>query len=368
MLSRFEILDPAADARRKTAANALDNFYPEVEGVGGHVLNKPFSLARMLNLMSEGNFVDGSCREFGICRAAALAQGRQWAGPTSAVVPWGALAQRDLQAAGTPSAGGNLVGSVSARPLDILRHFSVTARMGLTSVQNLAANLLLPNVGTAAIGNWLASETSTITVSTPVIGQVSASPKMGGAIIRASRQFMQQAATADEFIRKQLLGAVGQLLDAAVLNGSGASGEPTGLLIAAGVNAQSGAVTHANLLTALETLSNSKADDEKIVFLTTPTVRKALQAREIVSTSGVMLWRDNELVDKPAFVTTDCPAGAIFAGDWSQVLVAFWGSGLEIEVDPYTSFTTGAIQIRVLLHADVCFLKPAALLRHTSAS
>ena len=367
MLPRFEMLDPAADARRKTAANALDSFYPEAEGVGGHVLNKPFSLARMIGLMAEGNFVEGSCREFGVCRAAALAQGRLYAGPTHGIVPWGAFARRDLQA-GTPSAGGNLVGSVSVQPLDVLRPFSVTARMGLTSVQNLAANLLLPNVGTAATGNWLANETSTITVSTPVIGQVSASPKMGGAIIRASRQFMMQAASADEMIRQQLLGAVGQLLDAAVLNGSGASGEPTGLLIVAGVNAQSGAVTHANMLTALETLGNAKADDEKIKFLTTPTVRKALQAREIVSTSGVMLWRDNAMIDKPAYVSTDCPAGTIFAGDWSQVLVAFWGSGLEIEVDPYTSFTTGAIQIRLLLHADVCFLKPAALLRHTSAS
>jgi HK97 family phage major capsid protein len=362
----FETLDPAADARRKTLSASVETLYPEVAGIGHR--ERSFDLARMLNLLAEGRFNQSTCREAAVCRAAAIAQGRMYETPQAAVIPWGALYQRDLTATSAPSSGGNLVGAASAKPMDVLRPFSVTARMGLSTMQNLGANLLLPSIGTAATGQWLANESSSITDTTPSIGQVSSRPKTAGALIKASFQFMKQAATADEVIRQQLLGAMGQLLDAAVLNGSGASGQPIGLANVAGVNAQSGAVTHANMLTALETLANAKADDEKIKFLTTPTVRKALQARELVASTGVMLWSGNALVDKPAYVSTDVPAGTIFAGDWSQILVAFWGSGIEVQVDPYSSFTTGAIQVRVLMFVDVNFLRPAALLKHTSAS
>lgn len=360
----FETLDHASEVRRVNIAKSLASFYSEMSG------SKPpeerFSLARMLNLMVNQKFDSGSCYEARVCQAAALSQGRSYFSPQSAIVPWGAL-QRDLTAS-TPFAGGNLLAAKTGDPMDVLRPFSVVSRMGVSVVDNLAANLLLPSVGTAATGQWLASESSSITSTTPTIGQISSTPKTAGALIKASFQFMKQAQTADAFIRAQLLSAMGAALDAAVLQGSGASGQPTGLSIAAGVNAQSGAVTHANMLDALETLGNAKADDEKVAFLTTPSVRRLLQARETVTGSGRMLWAGNELVDKPGFVTTDCPAGTIYAGDWSQVLIALWGSGIEIVVDPFSSFQTGAIQVRVLMHADVNFLKPAALLRHTSAT
>ena len=179
---------------------------------------------------------------------------------------------------------------------------------------------------------------------------------------------MKQARSADEVIRQQLLGAIGQAIDLAVLAGTGASGQPTGLSVAAGVNAQSGAVTQGNMLDALATLTTAKAEDDNIKFLTTPAVRRLLQARDIGTATGVMLWRQNQLVDKPGFVSTDVPAGTIFAGDWSKILVAFWGAGIEIVVDPYTNFKTGAIQIRATVSADVIVTKPAAMLRHTAAT
>jgi len=360
----FETLDRASEARRVNIAKDLASFYAEMAGT--KPVEEKFSMSRMLNLMAAQKFDTGSCYEEGVCRAAAIAQGSGHLGKQAAIVPWGAL-QRDLTAS-TPFAGGNLLAAKTGDPMDVLRPFSVVARMGCSTIDNLATDLLLPNVGTAVAGEWLASEASPITASTPTIGQVSSRPKTAGALVKASFRFMKQAQTADAFIRSQLLTAMGAALDAAVLQGTGASGQPTGLSIAAGLNAQSGAVTHGNMLDALETLGNAKADDEKIAFLTTPSVRRLLQARETVTGSGRTLWTGNELVDRPGFVSTDCPAGTIYAGDWSQVLIALWGSGIEIVVDPYTSFQTGAIQVRVLMHADVVILKPAALLRHTSAT
>lgn len=364
MSSIFPTLTPEAEGRRAQIAADLSKFYAEMAGAAPKKQER-FSLTRLIRSMDDDNL--GSSYEAGVCQAAAIAQGRMWQDSRSQIVPWGALMSRDLVTS-VPSSGGNLVAARTINPLDVLRPYSVVARMGVSKVENLTQDLLVPNVTTPVSANWLADETSAITATDPVIGQVATKPKTAGAIVKASFNFMKQSKFADDVINTQLLAALGAALDQAVLAGTGSSGQPTGLLIAAGVGAQSGAVTFANMLDAVQTLANAKADDENIRFLTTPAIRRILQAREATASTGRMIWTNNQVADKPAFVTTDCPAGTIFAGDWSKVLVAFWGSGVEIIVDPYTNFKTGAIQIRVLLHADVAFTKPQAMLRHTSAT
>jgi hypothetical protein len=81
-----------------------------------------------------------------------------------------------------------------------------------------------------------------------------------------------------------------------------------------------------------------------------------------------MIWDGSQIAGKPAAVSTDVPAATLFVGDWSKCLVALWGAGLEVQVDPFTSFVSGAVQVRVVMHADVAFTKPAAFVRHTSVS
>lgn len=362
-MSQFDTLDPVREARRANVARDLASFYAEM--ASPEKKQERFSIARLITAMAE-NKLQGTY-EGGVCRAAELSQGREWSDTRSQIVPFGALLSRDLTAS-TPSAGGNLVGSGPVSAMDILRPFSVVARMGVTLADRLTTDLLLPSIGTAATAQWLPTETSEIVSTNPMIGQVASKPKTAGTIVKASLNFMKQSKFADEVIRQQLLGAIGAALDQAVLAGTGASGQPTGLSLVAGVNAQSGAVTFANMLDSLETLATADADDENIKYLTTPAIRRLLQARDIGSGTGQMIWRNNQLADKPAYVTTDCPAGTIFAGDWSKVMVALWGSGIEIVTDPFTNFKLQAIQVRALIHADVIVSKPAAMLRHTSAS
>lgn len=362
-MSQFRMVDPFREQQRAAIARDLAAFWGEMGGA--HKPEEKFSVVRMINSIAEGNFHEGKSHEANVCQAAALTQGSTF-DQQRVVIPWGVFA-RDLVAA-TPTAGGNLVGSYASSAVDVLRPYSVVARMGVESDPGLTQNLLVPNVGTAVTGKWLADESDTLNTGDPVIGMTTSTPKTGGALVKASYLFMRQAQQAERFIRRQLLGVVGAMLDQAVLQGTGASGQPTGLSVADGVGAQSGAVTHANMLDILETLGDANANDENIRFLTTPAMRRILQARETVSTSGRMIWEKGQLVDTPASVSTYCPAATIFAGDWSQCRIAMWGAGLQIEVDPYTSFKTGAVHVRVLMHADVNFMKPAAFVRHTSAT
>lgn len=363
-MSLFQPLDHQNEARRASIAADLSKFYAEMAGAAPKPTER-FSLSRMIARMDDGTLA--GTYEAGVCQAAAIAQGRNWADPRSQIIPWGALMGRALTTS-IPASGGNLTSARPISPLDVLRPFSVVARMGISTEENLTQDLLVPNVTTPATAQWLATETTPITSSSPVIGQIASQPKTAGTLVKASLNFMKQSRFADGAIRTQLLGALGAALDQAVLAGTGSSGQPTGLSAAAGVNEQSGAVTLANMLDAVKVLANAKADDEKIRFLTTPDIRRLLQAREATASTGRMLWKDDQLADKPASVTTDCPAATIFAGDWSTVLLALWGTGIEIIVDPYTNFKTGGIQVRALLHADVAFTKPQAMLRHTSAT
>lgn len=366
----FQLLPPDVEARRASLVAAAQKSGAFKDAVPPAAAPGPkFSVMRVLDGMANDDLDRMAPYEATVCRAAAMAQGSHF-DPRHVVVPWAALmGTRDLTASGVPpSAGGYLVGSNVATALDVLRPFSVTGRMGLSGVDGLTQNLIYPNVNTPATGSWLANEQSSLSVSDATIGAHSAKPKAGGAVMRASYQFMKQARQSEAFIRTQLLGAAGTLLDQAVLQGSGSQGQPLGLLTAPGVGAQSGAVTHANMLDIVSTLATAKANDENIRFLTTPAVRRILQAREAVSTSGRMIWERDMVADKPGAVSTDVPAATIFAGDWSQCLVAFWGSGMEIAVDPYANFRSGAVDVRILMNVDVVFLKPAAFVRHTSAS
>lgn len=364
-MDHFQTLDHASEQRRARVAADLAKFYSELAGSAPKPEAK-FSLRRMIDQMAKREFKAGGSHEAVVVQAAALAQGSSF-DPTRAVVPWPVLGQRDLVTT-TGSAGGYLVGAQTATALDVLRPYSVVARLGCRVIEGLGANLLVPNLAAAVTGQWLAGQTDVASASDPTIGLISASPKTATALVKCSYQFMKQAAQADAFISQQLLTAVGAMLDRAVLQGTGTAGQPTGLANVAGVGAQSGAVTLSNMLDVLQTLGTANADDDAVRFITTPAVRRLLQAREAVSTSGRMLWDGNTIAGKPAAVSTDVPAGTIFAGDFSKVIVALWGAGLEVQVDPFTAFSSGAVQVRVMMYTDVAITKPAAFVRHTTAT
>jgi len=365
MTMPFQPLDPASEQRRARIAADLAKYYAELAPTAPKPEAK-FSLRRLIDTMARGEFKVGGSHEAVVAQAAATAMGSHF-DPTRAVVPWAVLMQRDLLTE-TGQAGGFLVASNTVSALDVLRPYSVVARMGVKVLEGLASNLLVPNLSSPVTGQWLANQQAAATPSDPTIGLISSTPKTASAIVRASYAFMKQAATADEFLRQQLLAAVGAMLDRAVLQGTGSLGQPAGLLSASGIGSQSGALTWANVLDTLQTLSTANIDDEQVRFLTTPAVRRILQGRETVSTSGRMIWEEDRIAGKPAAVSTDVPAATVFVGDWSKCLIALWGAGLEVEVDPYTSFTSGAVLVRVMIHTDVIFSKPAAFVRHTSAS
>jgi HK97 family phage major capsid protein len=363
MTQSFATVDKAHAIKSEQLTRELQRLYPEL---APSKQPERFSMVRMLNDMALREFHEGSSYEANLCAAAARAQGGDH-DPQRVMVPWSAFVQRDLVTT-SATAAGNLVGTKTVSALDVLRPFSVVARMGAQVLQNNIQNLLLPNVTSEVTGQWLATETSSITANEPVIGVTSSKPKTAGAMIRASRQFMLQAENAERFIRDQLLEAMGACLDQAVLAGTGASGQPTGIVNVSGVGQSSGYFSRADALGMVKSTSNANANDDNIKFISTPNVRYLLQARDLGTSGYRFVWDNDRVADKPAYANKRCPADTLIAGDWTQCLIALWGGGIEIQVDPYTSFQSGAVQVRALMFVDVNFPKPGAFAKHTSIS
>lgn len=269
--------------------------------------------------------------------------------------------KRDLSKAAA-SGGGYLVATGATQAVDILRPWSVTARAGVLVETGFTGDSVIPKTTAKGTPYWLTNETAQTTPSQPTIGQAALTPKTAGALTSFSRQLAKQT-NAEDYVRRELLKTTGTALDQAVLAGTGASGQPLGIINMSGINTQSGtSLGHAGVAAMKRKVSEANAADEEISFIAAPAVREMLETRERATGSG-FIWDDDRVASRPAFVSTDVPASTLLCAAWSSVYVPIWGPGITIELNPYdpTGFKTGTIQARVLLSCDVALLHLLAL-------
>lgn len=319
--------------------------------------NSPrLNFARMFDDLSRGN-VHGEDRE--ALQELAHKSGIQHIDPQRPFIPFTAL--RDLNKA-TPSAGGYLVSAETQEAVDILRPWSVTARAGLTIETGLVGDQAIPKTTGKSTPYWLNTELAGLTPSTPTVAQASLTPKTAGASLNFSRQLSKQA-NAENFVRRELLRTVGTAVDQAVINGTGASGQPLGLLNTTGIGTQSGtSLAYTGVTTMKKTVSEANAPDESISYVSTPAVRQLLENRERITGGGSFIWDNDQVASRPAYVSTDIPTATMICGAWEAIYFGVWGSGFVVEINPYeaSAFKVGTIQARVLVSCDVAVLHPAA--------
>lgn len=309
------------------------------------------SLASLIADLADGN-IYGENRE-------ALQDFAERAGvafdPHRPHIPFEAL--RDLTK-GTASAGGYLVATDTRPAVDILRPWSVTARAGVIVETGLQASQAVPKVTAKATPYWLPTEASGVTPSQPTLAQISMEPKTASAMVAFSRQLSRQT-NAEWFVRRELMRTVGTAVDQAVINGSGASGQPTGILLTAGVQTVAGATFNAQALNMKRKVADMNVADDAISFLSTPAVRELLESRERAAGGGRFVWDGDKVADRPARVTTDMPAATMLCGDFSNVYVGIWGEAFQLLIDPSTNFRSGGIQAQIQLSCDVAVLHGA---------
>lgn len=288
-----------------------------------------------------------------------------------------AYAYRDL-VVGTASAGGNLVATelLGSSFIDLLRNAMVLDRMGVTWLRDLNGNIAIPSQTGGATAYWVA-ESGAPTESQQAVGQVTLTPNTVGAYTDYSRRLLLQSSLdVEAFVRADLAATIGQALQAAAINGSGASNQPTGILNTSGIGAVAGgtnglAPTYDHAVDLETAVANANADAGNLSYLTNTRVRgKLRKTQEFASTNGKAVWTSmagqrgvGEVLGYAAHVTNAVPndltkgtavgvcSAAIF-GNWADLIIGMWG-GLDIMLDPYTGATSGTRRVVALQDVDI---------------
>jgi len=291
------------------------------------------------------------------------------------IVPAAVLA-RDL-VAGTGSAGGFLVNTEMRGVLDALRPRLVAARLGAQVITGLRNNVTYArNAGSLTL-TWQATEgTPAVETENFNTGQIALTPKTVTGLVEASRVFQLLTLDVGEaMILRELRLGVAAGVDAAAFGGTGASGQPTGLLNTAGIGTFNGAsITYANLLEAqTDVLSaNALTEGGRVAFTCRPAVASVLAQRQGFNASSPPCWvgplAEGQLIGCPAITSIFPPAATLVAGDFAQMMLAEWGAGLDVRVDPYTGFLSGRVGLAASLSVDVGVAWPQAFSVATSVS
>lgn len=294
-------------------------------------------------------------------------------------VPYDILSKRSIQTrdmtAGTANAGGYLVATdnLAGSFIDMLRNRAVVAKAGATMLSGLVGNVTVPKQTAAGTAYWLSTEATAITESQQTLGQLALSPKNVGAYTEVSRQLMLQSSpSVDALVMNELAKVLALGIDLAAINGSGASGQPTGVINTAGIGSVTGtSIAYAGIVEFQTDVAGANALAENCAYLTTPSVAGLLKQRVKFSSTNSPIWEGNVLDGNVegfrAMSSLQIPSANILFGDYSQVVIGEWGM-LEIAMNPYANFAAAITGIRAIQTVDVGVRQAGAFSLATSVT
>lgn len=275
-----------------------------------------------------------------------------------------AMMKRDLVVA-TPGSGGYLVGTENIGFIELLRNMSVMYAMGTTRLSGLQGNVTIPKQSAAGTAFWLSSESTAITESQPTFVQVAMAPKNVGGYTEISRQLLLQSdPSAEGLVMADLAAVVSLAIDLAGLNGSGASGQPLGILQTPGIGSVTGtSLDFADIIEFLTDVFAGNALSASSGFVTTGAVAGLLMARVKYASTASPIWEgglpEGRIQGHRAMASNQMPVATKLFGDFSKTVIGEWGV-LEIEVNPFANFAAGIIGVRAMASVDVVVRYPTA--------
>lgn len=332
-----------------------------------------YSITRAIRaFVDPKKYQDDAGFELEASRAAEAKLGREKQG--SFVVPHDVMMHRDLTATElySPDSGGqHTVQTDVLSMIDLLRNRLAVRNAGATVMSGLMGNVTFPRQDVAGTAYWLA-ENGSITEGTPHIDQVTLPLKTVGALTEYSRQFLLQSSIdAENFVRNDITAIIARACDNKALEGDGTSNTPTGVASTAGVGASSigsgsPAEVWADVVNLWTDVATGNADVGSLGFISSVSTAAFLKTAKKDAGSGQYVYANGEIDGYPVIYTNQATAGKIYYGNWSDLILGFWG-GLDILVDPYTHSATGAIRIVGLQSTGVAVRHPESFSVGTQA-
>jgi HK97 family phage major capsid protein len=271
---------------------------------------------------------------------------------------------RDGQIVSDSTAGGYMVATALGAMQDRFRPRLMVEAMGATVLRGLVGNLDLPNLAASGSVSWL-NENSDATRTAATFSAVNMAPNTVGGEYRVSRRLLLQSAESIESILSRDLSLLlATALDAAAINGSGAT-QPQGIL----QNGSVATVTYSGTLGDTTADLIAKTEGQNVpggAFLTNSVVMNL--ARKIKDGDGLVIPVGSTFYGQRLEVSNQIPTSlgagtksAILWGLWSELVVAYWG-GTDILANPFHSdvASSGGVLLHAFLDADVAVRRPEA--------
>ena len=318
---------------------------------------KRFSILKAINAMAnptDRRAQEEAAFEFECSRAAGEIYGKTAQGvllPPEVLANW---SQRDLNASddagliGQDFRGGDFI--------DVLRNSSAVMQ-NATILNGLSGDVKIPKKTAASTAAFISSEGGAAGESEMTIGSVTMSPKTLGAFTDVTRQLMLQSSLdVENLIRNDLAGSMAVAIDNAALEGSGSSGNPTGITNTTGINTVSLSSAAAPTFAEMVSMESAVAVDNALlgglVYIVHPTNAGTLKTTTKDSGSGQFVYQNGEINGYPVVVSAQLTANNYVFGNMQDLLVGMFG-GLDIVVDPYSNSTSGTVRVVALQSTDV---------------
>lgn len=329
-----------------------------------------FEMRQVALHLDEGRNFDGKTAEI-------VQELRSAGGFRGVPVPWQALEKRagETVASGTPD-------PISTRPIiDRLFPDSVASRMGAQMISIDHGAVEWPVTTSSVSAGWAATETGNVAGPTvyATTDRAMAPDHNLGIQMRITRKALKQSGAAlEQAVRRDMNSAMGVAMDKAVFLGTGADGQPLGVI--------TGAATYGITSTAVTALAswaafraavtrfmvgNAAGSPDAVRTMIRPELWNYLD-EQLISGTAVSEWdRLTKNLTNIAMTTNGlaAPAGdpsavssllTTSAGGVAPIFVGAWGA-VDVIRDPFTDAQSGGLRITALATMDVTVARPAQL-------
>ena len=318
---------------------------------------KRFSILRAVNAMAnptDRKAQEAAKFEFECSEAAQRQYGQTAQGvllPGEVLRTW---QQRDMNASddsgliGQDFRGGDFI--------DALRNNSAVMPLA-TMLTGLSGDVKIPKKSSGSTAAFISSEGGASGESEMTIGSVSMSPKTAGVHTDVTRQLLiQSSLDVENLIRNDLAQSMAILIDDKALEGSGSSGNPTGITNTSGINTVSlssaAAPTFAEMVSMETAVRVDNALLGDLAYIIHPTNYGTLKTTEKASNTAQFVAVNDQINGYQAVVSPQLTANNYVFGNFNDLLIGMFGS-LDILVDPFSNSSSGTIRIVALQSVDV---------------
>jgi len=366
--TRYRAALIAEDGERRDAGRELETR----DGNQWADLVQAFEVRQVIGAMNEGRALSGKTAEV-------VQELRNAGGYKGFPVPWQALETRvgETIASGTPN-------PISTRPIiDRLFPDSVASRMGAQMISIESGAVEYPVTTSSVAAGWADGETASVAGPT-VYATTDKALNPGNTLgiqMKITRKALQQTGDAlEQAVRRDMNGAMAQALDSAVFRGTGANGQPLGVI--------AGVATYGITATAIGAAATWSAFRAAVVRFMTANAAGSPGAVRLMLRPEIYGYMDNVLITGTAVSEWDrmlanIPAGNIAmttnglaaptgsplassallttsAGGVAPIFVGAWGA-VDLIRDPFSDAISGGLRITALATMDVTVARPAQL-------